>query len=142
MEREKGKDCQRKTLSNLWEEALPPPVKGMKRQKGGQHQEGREMHCVGIDAPRIAFKMETLAQADTPFYSSSKTVKTKTSLFSVFLSILVQTVTFICLHTALTVHSVFSLSCYFPRQKLFSHSGINLVISIATLSGGENKFAG
>lgn len=42
--------------------------RGVKRQKGDQHQrEGRETHCVGIDAPRIAFKMETLAQANTPF---------------------------------------------------------------------------
>lgn len=109
--REKGKDCQKKTLSNLWVEALPPPVKGVKRQKGGQHQrEGREMHGVGINAPRIAFKMETLAQAATPFYSNSMTVETETNLFSVFLSILVQTVTFICLHTTLTLFILCSVS--------------------------------
>lgn len=39
------------------------------------------MHCMGIDTPPIAFKMETLALADTPFYSSSKTVKTNRIYF-------------------------------------------------------------
>ena len=96
-------DCQRKALSNLCEEALPPPVKGAKRQVGGQHQrEGTKLHCVGTDAPRIAFKMEMLAQPDTPFYSSSKTVKTKPNLFAVLRPIPVQAVTFICLHATLT----------------------------------------
>lgn len=88
--REKGKDCQRKTEQSV-SRGSSTSSEGVKRQKGGQHQrEGRETHCVGIGAPRIAFKMETLAQADTPFYSSPKTVKTEMNLFSVFLSILVQ----------------------------------------------------
>lgn len=57
-------------------------------------------------------------------------------------------VTFICLHATPTpliprsvaFFAVFSVAVFLDKP--FSHSGINLGSSIATLSQGENKFAG
>lgn len=51
-----------------------------------------------------------------------------------------QTVPFICLHSTLFVLCSVSVAGFL--DKLFSHPRIDLAISIATLSGGENKFAG
>lgn len=61
-------------------------------------------------------------------------------LLSVFL--LHPAVTFICLHATPTPLIPRSVALAVFLDKPFSHSGINFGSSIATLSRGENKFAG
>lgn len=51
-------------------------------------------------------------------------------------------VTFICLHATPTPLILRSVALAVFLDKPFSHSGINFGSSIATLSRGENKFAG